>query len=153
MSVITPYTAPLPYQNLALYHPMGGWCVTPQQRTQAKRCWKERRTCSCQAHLGRSKSVGRESSYDWLDLADKASLPLDPHFHREKPKVKQAGPSPDGNHPEIPWAWLCTTCEEIHPCSLSRVIWDHRWCQNWTLAMFRCVNWLRVCSRELWGPF
>lgn len=50
------------------------------------------------------------------------SLPTDTHFDWETPKAKQADPSPDGNHPEIPGTHLCTTCEDSHLCSFSRVI-------------------------------
>lgn len=41
MSVAAHYTAPLLYQNLALYHPISRQCLTPQVRTdaQAKRRW------------------------------------------------------------------------------------------------------------------
>lgn len=151
MSVITHYTAPLPYQNLALYHPISGPCVTSQERTraQATGCWRERRTCPHQAHLGRSKSVQRESSYSCLDLAD---LPTDTHFDRERPEVKQADPNPDRNHPEIPWAQFCTTWRDPSMIPIQSYLGPKR-VPELNTCHVPLYELLRLSSRELWGPF
>lgn len=153
MSVITHYTAPLPHQNLALYHPISGPCVTPQERAcaQATRYWRERRTCPHQAHLGRSKSLQRESSHSCLDLADllfPQTLILTGRSQESTRQIPVLMETILEFHGPI-----SVQHKETHPCSLSRVIWDWRGCQNWTFAIFPYVNWLRVSCRELWGPF